>query len=814
MAIAPITLGDTGARAKINAAIAKANEVDSKADVSALASAIAQEKAERSSAIAIEAVVRDNAVAAERAERIASILEQPLAFPIGHRPGDAPQAFGRSLADGEAAGVAVLPLQLLRYDDAGRVVRLTGDGVVAPRHLYPVEPDRRYLVTFAVQRRVNSPDPDNDAIRCAVAWYGQSKGRLSGSPQSIVQDVLGLTTGSGRQVVTAMISAAAGDGVDIVAPVGARYARPYVETFGTRVQSDVEIIDWQDVTDAEIYAPDVSALASRVSAIEGMGFGDRLDIVEAQLTAPNQLRVAVLGDLEAANVPATVDTIELLGHSAPGRGGGRFLRTAPPGTVEPWHVQSLDGAWWIRSEQHSDPAMFGAQLDGVADDRAALADAARFCSAFAIPMRFTGILQIATPLAFIAPFDLLGYGRWSTVIRSTATTGDALRFDTSVGMEFRDAAIEGPSNATAGSLLRIEPTSGTTGCVGARIQSMRFFGGYVQLNARGVAEGRIDNNLFSSPVSTALVYGNELSQYVGRTWVTSNRFIGRHVWAIDAQIPDDGTTACRHISGSNFWFENNYIERFQAGYTCAPNILTAGMFLPSNLFFRGNNIQYANTAIYFAKPLGVGFPTYANLIITSNIIVARYCITDNLDGSLGEWVTNAIINDNAIFPTHDNCIGIQLSLNCAKIEGNQFDAADPNNAHSPFPGSVGVIIKNNSYKVFMPQQAWSVIATRFINYSASTTNNVTQVEQFYFQIDPPSIPAGGTWSKTYGSADGISHVRIGDYVKHAFESGLVGLIVQSYVSNIDEIRLDFYNPTASPVDIGDVALRLRSETSH
>lgn len=358
MAISPITVGERTARAKMNAAIAKANLVDSKASIEALAaerqSRVAADESERQARIAADAVVLA-AVEAETAARAAAILDLPLPHYIEHRPGDTPINFGMSLPDGEVLP-SQIPDALLRNDDAGRVVRLEGAGLLTARHLCALEPNRRYLVSFVVQRRVASPDPDNDAITCALAWYGQGKGRLA---ETVVHDFVGLTIGAGRMIATAVVARHAGSEIDIVSPAGARYCRPYVQTYGNLVQSDVEIIRWLDVTDVVAFAPDVSALAGRIAAIEALDSGERIGVIESELTAPSTIRLATIGDLAAAIIPASVDGVELLGHTAAGDGGRALYRRA---TTEPAHagkVQSLDGQWWELRESFVTDAMFG-----------------------------------------------------------------------------------------------------------------------------------------------------------------------------------------------------------------------------------------------------------------------------------------------------------------------------------------------------------------------------------------------------------------------------------------------------------------------
>lgn len=437
MAIAPISVGDKDARLKMNEAIAKANLVDSKADIASLAA----EAVARVAGLAGESAARRAGLEAEAVARRADLLALPLPMPVQHRPGDAPLEFGRSLADGEAAGVAPLSDTLLRYDEAGKVVRLTGDDIIAPRHLYALEPGRRYLATFAVQRRVNSPDPDNDAIRCAFAWYGQGKGRLLTTPQTVAQDLLGLTTGSGRQVVRAVVSRAAGADVDIVAPDGARYVRPFVQTFGTLVQNDVEVVGWVDITDVVAFAPDVSALEGRIAAVESIDAGDRLDVVEAAIAAPNTVRFKTVGDLVAGSPPVIVDAIEVLGFAAPGDGGGhRRRRVAIPSSAT---VVDADGYLWEIAEPVVTPEMVGGDLQLSMDAAAAIGAKWR-----ASPKLYA-FSQIVIPdgLHLSAAGATFRHDGSSTGVQFAVTFGNGVRFD--------QLGISTPGTETAIDLVKI-----------------------------------------------------------------------------------------------------------------------------------------------------------------------------------------------------------------------------------------------------------------------------------------------------------------------------------------------------------------------
>lgn len=335
MAIGHISVGDVESISKINLSIDEANKVDSKADAVAVANEFA---------------------------RI------PLAEPVNTRPGEAVNYFTSALDGGDPALLPSMDVSKVRFDDAGYVIRQAGDGIVASRALYPLEPGHKYLVEYAVQRRVNSPDPDNDAIKCALAWYDQTYGALG---QVTVQNLLGVTTGSGRLTVQAVVSRAAADDVDVVSSASARYARPFVQTYGTLVQSDIEVIRWTDITNASAYSPDLTALEGRTAALESVDAGNRLTTLEGQVTAPNSMRIATVSDLAAATIAVSADTVDLLAYSDPSdpRDGGEDsrIRIAAPGVVKSYQVQSLDGAWWQSRKKWTHPEQFGAVTNPAVD---------------------------------------------------------------------------------------------------------------------------------------------------------------------------------------------------------------------------------------------------------------------------------------------------------------------------------------------------------------------------------------------------------------------------------------------------------------
>lgn len=235
MAIAPVTAENTGAetRAKVNLAIAKANQVDSKA------------------AQSVVDILSDDVQAKADYARVPSAHAGG-----GHsRPGESGNYFGKSV-QGQPASIAIVTNKV--NDAHGKMAVLDADNPVCARlQYYRIEPNRQYRARFVVKRATDTSDPLNDAVRLGLAWltasYQLSKTKVLLDEPLVVAD--------GRSEFTY-------DFPSVSIPRDANYVKPFVKAFGGDGVTYVELIDIVDMTDSVEWSPDVSALQAEMAALQ------------------------------------------------------------------------------------------------------------------------------------------------------------------------------------------------------------------------------------------------------------------------------------------------------------------------------------------------------------------------------------------------------------------------------------------------------------------------------------------------------------------------------------------------------------------
>jgi hypothetical protein len=129
----------------------------------------------------------------------------------------------------------------------GACLRIIGSGILAHNAMFALEPGRIWALRFAGIRVADSEDPELDAIDRGVAFYDYAKVLLPLPDDKTLLVSIAPTVGAGRWVTNATISV--GGGADIIAPVNARYFRPYVECYGDTPVTDIEVISATDITE-------------------------------------------------------------------------------------------------------------------------------------------------------------------------------------------------------------------------------------------------------------------------------------------------------------------------------------------------------------------------------------------------------------------------------------------------------------------------------------------------------------------------------------------------------------------------------------
>ena len=144
---------------------------------------------------------------------------------LEHRPGDTPQLYD---IDGG----------LVTQSADGKVVRLNASQQVTAAAPVPIESIERYAFRAVFRRATNSPDPSDDAISCGIDWLAADKSALS---TTTIDTILNFSVADGRREIRRVVTAANTTPTEIQAPANARYAVPWVRTFGINHATDVEV---------------------------------------------------------------------------------------------------------------------------------------------------------------------------------------------------------------------------------------------------------------------------------------------------------------------------------------------------------------------------------------------------------------------------------------------------------------------------------------------------------------------------------------------------------------------------------------------
>jgi len=179
----------------------------------------------------------------------------------GERPGDSPLMFTPTLT-GAPEDVTALTGATVETSERGRILRVTAPFTAGSVRRFALNPGEIRFVRWAVTRNANAPDPLGDTVRLGIVFLSNEFEQIS---EVAVFD-LNLMVADGRQERLATIGGAEGEGITHIWPVGAVYAVPFVRSYGSGSDTDLEIIQM----DGEAATSIAAAAATAAIAASGV----------------------------------------------------------------------------------------------------------------------------------------------------------------------------------------------------------------------------------------------------------------------------------------------------------------------------------------------------------------------------------------------------------------------------------------------------------------------------------------------------------------------------------------------------------------
>jgi hypothetical protein len=374
--------------------------------------------------------------------------------------------------------------------------------------------------------------------------------------------------------------------------------------------------------------------------------------------------------LIAANIPSSVTFVRTAGYTSVGDGGHALYERVGSQPSHAGKLQTADGGWWEIADNELEPRQFGVIYWSSTDQSTEAQNFISTCTALQRPGRIAGFIR-ANNLVATDRLILIGNDPFTSGFITTSTTGTMLCANTTAGPRIEKITFQGSLSATSGSLVALDATSSGFGMQSPIIQECRFVGGNTGVHVVAAFTASITDNQFNEQVLRSLVYENQKSPDLGRTYIERNRFGGSSSMPPYGFNSKSTTWGLLVKSGTHVWVRGNYFGNFNACMGFVPDT-ASGLF---NLQISENSIQVANTGIFFndtAAPLDLELANapMANIDISSNNIQALFCIAN-----IG-LITNGQITSNMLFPTASG-FGINCVLNGWTIVGNTFDGTLP-----------------------------------------------------------------------------------------------------------------------------------------
>lgn len=296
----------------------------SQAQLDGVSNALASETAAR--------IAGDNAAASTVSLARSELLTEPAVSELA--------SMWSAAVAGEPTTRAGIPAtDFVNVSQDGQVIQVTGAAVRAPRAAYRLFAGHLYEVIAYVHRQTNPTDPAGDSVAFRAAWLDITKAQLGGAA---TLDSRTLMSGDGLWGFRKVVSLAAGTGVDVVAPAGAVYWTPFVQTFGANgVTNVLPYIRVTDLTSNTLVSADVTALNARVTALESINSGARLTALESVTGTPNSASFNTVADATAATIGATVARVMVYGTGFDANRNAQYVRVASG-----QDFTSADGGKW------------------------------------------------------------------------------------------------------------------------------------------------------------------------------------------------------------------------------------------------------------------------------------------------------------------------------------------------------------------------------------------------------------------------------------------------------------------------------------
>lgn len=263
------------------------------------------------------------------------------------------------------------------------------------------------------------------------------------------------------------------------------------------------------------------------------------------------------------------------------------------------------------------------------DYQPALQAAVNYCVLTGVPLYLPpGNFNCGSQVNINGSLTVFGAGDNVSFIVATSTTQSLFVVNTDNTQVWRDFALAGQSNATAGSLVFL--TSSVSQNLYSSFVNIRFQNGWDQFVTQRAAAWRCEFCKFFSPVDAGMTVENDFNVDGGDMGCSQCIFIGGGVG-----------TAVTQFSAGGMRFHGCKVINWANGYVV--NLVTG--VHTGDLFINGCSFEsFVTTAIAIQKGAGI---TFAAIHINDNEI--SVCTTGILTSpDTGPWTATLNINDNQI----------------------------------------------------------------------------------------------------------------------------------------------------------------------